>query len=90
MGFIRCRINDAPSSAGLQGLLIEAAADSRYAMTAIAFYRVSAPAGLLLVPYLLWLSFAIALMRQSGGSTRAQPTERNPKNRMDQARFSAS
>jgi hypothetical protein len=28
-GFIRCRINDAPSPAGLQGLLIEAAADSR-------------------------------------------------------------
>jgi translocator protein len=30
-------------------------------MTAIAFYRVSRPAGLLLVPYLLWLFFAIAL-----------------------------
>lgn len=30
-------------------------------MTAIAFYRVSRPAGLLLVPYVLWLSFAIAL-----------------------------
>ena len=31
MGFIRCQINNAPSSAGLQGLLIEAAAGSRYA-----------------------------------------------------------
>jgi translocator protein len=30
-------------------------------MTMIAFYRVSRPAGLLLLPYLLWLSFAIAL-----------------------------
>ena len=30
-------------------------------MTTVAFYRVSAPAGLLLAPYLLWLSFAIAL-----------------------------
>ena len=30
-------------------------------MTAIAFYRVSRPAGLLLAPYLLWLSFAIVL-----------------------------
>ena len=30
-------------------------------MTTVAFYRVSPPAGLLLAPYLLWLSFAIAL-----------------------------
>ena len=30
-------------------------------VTAIAFYRVSPPAGLLLVPYLLWSTFAIAL-----------------------------
>lgn len=30
-------------------------------MTTIVFYRVSPPAGLLLVPYLLWLSFATAL-----------------------------
>ena len=30
-------------------------------ITAIAFYRVSRLAGLLLVPYMLWLSFAIAL-----------------------------
>lgn len=30
-------------------------------MTAVTFYRVSRPAGLLLVPYALWLSFAIAL-----------------------------
>jgi translocator protein len=30
-------------------------------VTAIAFYRVSPPAGSLLVPYLLWLSFAVAL-----------------------------
>jgi benzodiazapine receptor len=30
-------------------------------MTAITFYRVSRPAGLLLAPYLLWLTFAVAL-----------------------------
>jgi benzodiazapine receptor len=30
-------------------------------MTAISFYRVSRPASLLLAPYVLWLSFAIAL-----------------------------
>ena len=30
-------------------------------MTTVAFYHVSRPAGLLLVPYLLWLFFAIAL-----------------------------
>lgn len=30
-------------------------------MTAIGFYRINAVAGLLLVPYLLWTSFAIAL-----------------------------
>jgi len=30
-------------------------------MTAIAFYRVSWLAGLLLAPYVLWLSFAVAL-----------------------------
>jgi translocator protein len=30
-------------------------------MTAITFYHVSRPAGLLLAPYVFWLSFAIAL-----------------------------
>ena len=30
-------------------------------MTAVVFYRVSRLAGLLLAPYVLWLSFAIAL-----------------------------
>ena len=30
-------------------------------MTAITFYRVSRPAGLLFAPYVLWLAFAVAL-----------------------------